>query len=308
MEEGRGGADGPGPSRGATRRAIESHYDVGRDFYRLWLGDDLVYSCALWPGVPDGDLDAAQAAKLAWHTASARAHGAARVLDIGCGWGAMMRHLRHEGGVGHVTGLTLSSDQVDGAGATEGLDARLEDWRDHAPEDPYDAIVSIGAFEHFARQDLTTPQRRAVYAGFFQRCSDWLVPGGALSLQTIAYEDFDSRSGPVARFFTDEVFPESSLPHLADIVDAAEPGFRIVALRNDGAHYEATLRLWQQRLEAHREEATRLVGRAVYRHYVRYLRASRAMFGRRICTLYRLTLERRPAPSYPPPSAALPPT
>jgi cyclopropane-fatty-acyl-phospholipid synthase len=273
---------GPG---GATRPAIEAHYDVSREFYRLWLDERMVYSCALWPGGVDDDLEAAQVAKLAWHATSAAA---------GCGWGAMMRYLRDERGVADVTGLTLSGDQLDAVGTSEAMTARLEDWRVHEPTAPYDAIISIGAFEHFARQDLTTPQRRAVYRQFFERCSDWLAPGGRLSLQTIAYEDFDSERGPTSSFFSDEIFPESSLPHLADVVEAAEPTFRLLALRNDGPQYEATLHLWQKRLEADRDRATELVGRTVYRRYVRYLRASRAMFDRRIATLYRFTLERRP--------------
>ncbi len=287
---------GDAATGGASRRAIEAHYDVGRDFYRLWLDDRMVYSCALWPAGTDDDLEAAQVAKLDWHATSARADGAARILDIGCGWGSMMHHLRDRRGVGHVTGLTLSADQAAAVGTAEGLEVRLEDWRDHAPTAPYDAIVSIGALEHFARQDLTTPQRRAVYRDFFERCASWLPPGGRLSLQTIAYEDFDPERGAVSSFFTDEIFPESSLPHLADVVEAAEPSFRVLALRSDATHYEATLRLWQRRLEANRDEALRLVDRAVYRRYVRYLRASRAMFDRHICTLYRLTLERRSNP------------
>jgi cyclopropane-fatty-acyl-phospholipid synthase len=283
-----------GVPTGASRQAIESHYDVSRDFYRLWLDRRMVYSCALWPADPDDDLEAAQLAKLAWHAASAAVDGAGRVLDIGCGWGALMHYLRDERGVGHVTGLTLSADQADAIGAPDGLEVRLEDWRHHAPTAGYDAIISIGAFEHFARQELTTEERRAVYRSFFERCASWLAPGGRLSLQTIAYEDFDPANGSVSSFFTDEIFPESSLPHLADVVDAAEPTFRLLGLRNDGAQYQATLHLWQQRLEGHRDQALELVDRTVYRRYVRYLRASRAMFDRRICTLYRFTLERRP--------------
>jgi cyclopropane-fatty-acyl-phospholipid synthase len=280
---------------GASREAIEAHYDVSRDFYRLWLDDQMVYSCALWPdGGIDADLEGAQRAKLDWHASSAQADGAARVLDIGCGWGAMMRYLRTERGVAAVTGLTLSADQADAVGTSEGLEVRLEDWRDHSPGEPYDAIISIGAFEHFARQDLSTSQRRAVYRSFFDRCAMWLPPGGRLSLQTIAYDDFDSEHQPVSAFFTDEIFPESSLPHLADIVEAAEPSFRFLAFRNDGVQYEATLHLWQQRLEAGRTAALGLVERDVYRRYLRYLRVSRAMFDRHVCTLYRFTLQRRP--------------
>jgi len=281
------------PSDGATQQAIEHHYDVGRDFYRLWLGPSMVYSSALWLGELDDDLDAAQAAKLAWHASTAGVDRSSRVLDVGCGWGALLRYLSDEHQVCHATGLTLSRDQADAIEERQGIDVRLEDWREHIPSAPYDAIISIGAFEHFARQELTREQRREVYRGFFERCASWLVPGGRMSLQTIAYEDFEPDRQSASAFFTDEIFPESSLPSLSDIVVASEPTFRLVAFRSDGAQYEQTLRLWQNRLEADRDRAMELVDRATYRRYLRYLRVSRAMFDRRVCTLYRLGLERR---------------
>jgi cyclopropane-fatty-acyl-phospholipid synthase len=281
---------------GASRQAIEHHYDVGRDFYGLWLDSRMVYSCAYWPGELDADLEAAQVAKLDWHATAARVDGAARVLDVGCGWGAMLSHLTGPRNVGSVTGLTLSADQAGYIRDHQpAADVRLEDWRDHQADAPYDAIISIGAFEHFARPELTTTERRGVYRDFFERCAGWLPPQGRLSLQTIGYEDFDPTKGPVSAFFTQDVFPESTLPFLSDIVVAAEPSFRICALRNDGDQYEQTLKLWQGRLEAGKDEATSRVGRDTYRHYLRYLRVSRAMFDRRVCTLYRLVLERRPS-------------
>ncbi len=283
------------PIGGATRKAIEHHYDVGRDFFRLWLDDRLVYSCALWPGDLDDDLDAAQLAKLAWHATAARVDGAARVLDVGCGWGALMQYLVAERHVGHVTGLTLSSDQFSAVPVTDHAEVRLEDWRDHQPLSPYSAIVSIGAFEHFARPDLSRDQRRTVYRNFFDRCALWLVEGGRLSLQTIAFEDFEPSSGAVSSFFTEEIFPESALPQLSDIVETAEQYFRLVGFRSDPEQYSQTLRLWQKRLETNQVEASNLVGRDTYRRYLRYLRVSRAMFDRRVCTLYRMIFERRAA-------------
>lgn len=285
------------PGTGAGRKAIEHHYDVGREFYGLWLDARMVYSCALWAGDLDEDLEAAQLAKLSWHATAARADGAPRVLDVGCGWGAMMRYLVSERGVGHVTGLTLSSDQASYVAASPRGEVRLEDWREHEPPRPYNAIISVGAFEHFARDDLSKVERREVYKCFFDRCATWLVEGGRLSLQTIAYEDFERDESPTTPFFTEEIFPESGLPRLSDIVEPAERSFRLVGFRSDPDHYEQTLLLWQRRLESHSAEAIELTGRDVYRRYLRYLRLSRALFQRRVCTLYRLVLERRPAPS-----------
>ena len=154
--------------------------------------------------------------------------------------------------------------------------------------------MSIGAFEHFARQGLSRVERRAVYRSFFDRCWLWLDEGGRLSLQTIAYEDFDPSTGPVSSFFTEEIFPESALPQLSDIIEATEECFRLLAFRSDPNHYQQTLRLWQKRLEENEVKATNLVGRETYRRYLRYLRVSRAMFDRKVCTLYRMIFERRP--------------
>ncbi|HUB70509.1 MAG TPA: cyclopropane-fatty-acyl-phospholipid synthase family protein [Acidimicrobiales bacterium] len=279
---------------GATRDAIEYHYDIGRDFYRLWLDTRMVYSCALWTGELDDDLESAQLAKLAWHATAAKADGALRVLDVGCGWGAMLRYLVEERAVAHATGLTLSADQASAVPPSEQWEALLEDWRDHEPSGPYDAIISIGAFEHFARDELPRAERRSIYRAFFERCAGWLAEGGRLSLQTIAYEDFDRAKSAVTPFFTKEVFPESGLPQLSDIIEAAEGSFRLVGFRSDPTHYEQTLLLWQKRLESRRQEACELAGPETYRHYLRYLRLSRAMFQRHVCTLYRLVLERRP--------------
>ncbi len=296
-----------GETLGASRAAIEHHYDVGRDFYGLWLDSEMVYSCAMWAdgSPPDGDLETAQKTKMAWHAESAHAQGAARVLDVGCGWGALARHLVAEHGVEHVTGLTLSADQAAyvasgsgsaGPGPRQGrIEVRLEDWRDHRPAAPYDAIVSVGAFEHFARHGLERAERRAVYRSFFDAAGGWIRPGGWMSLQTIAYDDADPDKVRNFDFLTEEIFPESGLPTLADVVVAAEPSWRIVKLRSDPDHYAATLRIWQDRLEANRGPATDLVGRSTYRRYARYLRLCRALFDQRACTLYRISLQRRNA-------------
>lgn len=283
---------------GASRAAIEHHYDVSSEFFRLWLDAEMVYSCGLWDGPLDDRLDEAQIAKLAWHASAAGADGAMRVLDVGCGWGAMLRYLTGRREVAHATGLTLSSDQAAVAAASlpSSAEVRLEDWREHRPTAPYDAVVSIGAFEHFARPELDGDARRAVYSQFFSACAGWLRPGGRLSLQTIAYEDFDPAIGPVSPFFTEDIFPESSLPLFSDVVAASDPWFATVAVRSDAEQYGHTLHLWQRRLEHNRDAAIDLVGRDTYRRYLRYLRVSRAMFDRRVCTLYRLAMERRPQP------------
>jgi cyclopropane-fatty-acyl-phospholipid synthase len=171
--------------RGASSSAIRHHYDVGTEFYALWLDPTLTYSCALWDGADD-TLPDAQVRKLDYLAGEAGAIGAASVLDIGCGWGALLTRLVQVHGVGRAVGLTLSAEQATyvSALADDRCDVRIENWVDHRPAAPYDAIVSIGAFEHFARYGMSRADRISAYRRFFESCHAWLPSGGRLALQT----------------------------------------------------------------------------------------------------------------------------
>jgi cyclopropane-fatty-acyl-phospholipid synthase len=248
---------------GASSAAIQHHYDVGNEFYRLWLDESLTYSAALFD--EHDDLEAAQRAKIDFHIASARASRVARVLDIGCGWGAMARRLVEHHGVGQVVGLTLARGQAAWLGDPPGISIRVESWSDHVPDQPYDAIISVGAFEHFARHDASEADKLAGYRAFFERCHGWLRPGGWMSLQTIAYGN--ARRRDFSHFFATEVFRESDLPRLQEIAAASDLLFEITNVRNDRTHYERTCVEWRRRLRARRAEAVALVGEQTVRRY-----------------------------------------
>ncbi len=270
--------------RGASPEAIRHHYDVGNDFYRLWLDPTLAYSCALWNEDDHDDmLEIAQRRKIEYHAQSAHARGAQRVLDIGCGWGAVLKYLVQEQGVRNAVGLTLSQQQAEWIASFNhpGIEVRLESWTEHVPAQPYDAAISIGAFEHFARPEWDDEQKVAAYRAFFARCHGWLRPGGRLSLQSIAYGDVDYtrfRASSEVQFIVREIFPESDLPTLAQIIRASDGLFEVVALRNDREDYERTCRVWCSRLTAQRRRAVAAAGADVVARYVRYLRLSAASF------------------------------
>jgi cyclopropane-fatty-acyl-phospholipid synthase len=252
--------------------AVRHHYDVGNDFYRLWLDAGLSYSCAL-PDGPDDDLERAQAAKIGHHLDAVGAGRCARLLDVGCGWGAVLDAARDRG-VQDAVGLTLSVEQAAHVRATARpeVSVRVEDWTEHVPEAPYDAIVSIGALEHFARPEDDEARRVARYRDFFGRCRDWLRPGGRLSLQTIVYGTLDRADANP--FVQQEIFPAADLPSLPDLATAADGILEIRTLRNDRLDYAWTCEQWAARLRARRDEATALVGEEVTARYERYLRLS----------------------------------
>jgi cyclopropane-fatty-acyl-phospholipid synthase len=282
--------------RGASPEAIQRHYDVGNEFYRLWLDDSMSYSCALWEGEADS-LEAAQARKIDYHIAQARAGGAAHVLDIGCGWGAVLKRLTTVHGAGRAVGLTLSREQEEWAVSTADprIEVRRESWVDHVPTAPYDAIISIGAFEHFARPEWTAEEQALAYRHFFARCQDWLRPGGRLSLQTIAYGNLDheeSRASANRSFLLGEIFPETELPTLGAIVAACEGLFEIVTLRNDREDYARTCDVWSKRLLARRREAVAVAGEAVVARFVRYLKLSAILFHQGNTNLLRIAFRR----------------
>jgi cyclopropane-fatty-acyl-phospholipid synthase len=283
----------------ASGPAVRAHYDVSNDFYQLWLGRTMQYTSAMWDGPDDpSDLDTAHARKLDYF-ADRCVPPAARVLDVGCGWGGNLRHLVARRDVAVGVGLTLSAAQhayVDAAPIPR-TDVRVESWRDHHPTAAYDAILSYGAFEHFAPDGTPRAQRIATYREFFASCHEWLTPGGRIGLETIANDDAPDVAGPrgrgpLAQAVLD-VYPESICPHLHEVVLGFEPYFELEVLRAVAADFARTARHWHTRLRACEDDAVRLVGADVTTRFRRYLVATEVQFRVGLITNYRFVLRRR---------------
>lgn len=270
--------------------AIRHHYDVGREFYRVWLDESMTYSCAMWAG-EDDTLRDAQERKLRFHLDAIRAHEASSVLDIGCGWGSILKRLAEDHGVQRSVGLTLSDDQATFVrlAGYPGVEVRTESWMDYEPDARFDGIVSIGAFEHFATPDDSPSERARVYREFFTRCRGWLTDDGALSLQTVAYANMSREDA--SRFIQEEIFPNADLPLLAEIATAAEGIFEARLIRNDRLDYARTLEAWARGLRRHRDEAVDLVGRDMVATYERYLKLSALGFRMGKLCLLRLVFD-----------------
>jgi cyclopropane-fatty-acyl-phospholipid synthase len=282
---------------GASATAIRHHYDTGNEFFALWLDRTMNYSSALWEATDT--LETAQYRKMDYHAYEARAAGADSVLDIGCGWGGMMRHLVERHGTKQVTGLTLSQAQAEFI-ANQRLDritVRVEGWEQHNPDQPYDAIISIGAIEHFARLDMSASERVQNYRAFFQRCRDFLKPGCWMSLQTFAYGAYHSREinrhSAGTQFLAEHIFRETDPPCLIELVEAWDSQFELVRLRNDRLHYAKTCRVWLENLRASKQAAVEYIGEDSFSHYERYLKLSTVGFQTGKLDLYRITLRKK---------------
>jgi len=266
------GIGGKKHSRERDRCAVTFHYDVSNDFYRLWLDRQMVYSCAYFRS-PSDDLDLAQEQKLDYIRRKLRLRPGQRLLDIGCGWGALVIHAAKHFGV-RTEGITLSEPQAEWARrriaeAGFGNDAKIElrDYRQIATtSERYDAIVSVGMAEHVGRERLPD---------HFAAAHRALKPGGVFLNQAIA-EDIVARPGNRDSSFIEQyVFPDGDIPRLPIMLRAAESsGFEIRDVENLREHYALTLHHWLRRLEAHHDEALRCVDEATYRVWRLYISGS----------------------------------
>jgi len=273
---------------GASADAIRAHYDRGRDFYEVWLDPTLTYSCALWTDTDS--LEGAQVRKIDFHIESAEATGAARVLDIGCGWGSILERLVTHHGVTHAVGLTLSEDQANYVArkGASGVEVRIENWVDHAPERTYDAVICVGMLEHCAHIDLAGDAKIAAYRRFFAKCHSLLHAGRCLSLQTICFGTLRRLS----QFIQDRIWPESNLPVLNEIVLASDGLFEIERLTSDRSDYARTCRSWADNLSRELDRATEVAGESVVSDYLRFLEMSATAFETGALNLYRMKMRR----------------
>jgi cyclopropane-fatty-acyl-phospholipid synthase len=279
-----------GEGAGASVGAIQHHYDLSNTFYALWLDASRTYSCAMWEA--NDSLESAQQRKLDYHIEVSRARDAAKVLDVGCGWGSALVRLVEHAGVGRAVGLTLSEEQAKyiRGRAHPRIDVRVESWAQHTAAESYDAVISIGAFEHFARPGLNEAGRVTAYREFFRRCYGWLRPDGCLSLQTIAYGTASRKD--LNAFILEEIFPESDLPVLSEILQACDGLFEIVVVRNDRMDYARTFSEWSKRLAVNRDTALSLIGESKLRAYEKYHGIFQIGFHVGAMNLFRIGLRR----------------
>ena len=257
-------------TRKRDREAIGYHYDVSNEFYALWLDREMVYSCAYFRN--DGDrLEDAQLQKLDHICRKLRLAPGEKFLDIGCGWGALVRFAAKHYGV-DATGITLSSNQHALANdriRAEGLEDRcrvhLLDYRDVPGEGVYDKIASVGMFEHVGLRNLPT------YFGTVQRL---LKDGGVALNHGITSVDTESRFvGLGGGAFVDRyVFPHGELPHLMLVVATmGAQNLEVMDVETLRLHYAKTLWHWSDRLEANLERARALTDERRIRIWRTYL-------------------------------------
>ena len=264
-------------SRERDRAAVTYHYDTGNDFYALFLGRWMAYSCAYFP-TETTDLDTAQEAKFEHICRKLRLKAGERLLDIGCGWGGLLVYAAERYGV-QATGVNLSEPQVayarewaQRAGLTDRVRVELRDYRELDPDQPFDKIVSVGMFEHVGRTNLRA---------YFDAAYRALRPGGLFLNHGIAAQ-YAHAPGLIGRalfqqgqFSQRYVFPDGELVPISEALAIAErAGFEVRDVESLREHYALTLRHWVRNLEANQAEAVRVKDERTYRNWRLFMSAS----------------------------------
>ena len=262
---------------------VQAHYDISDDFFALFLDPSRTYSCAYFER-PEMTLAEAQQAKLDLTLSKCDLRPGMRLLDIGCGWGALVRRAAEGFGV-HAIGLTLSANQHAFANrlaekrvAAGKVEVRLMGWEDF--HEPVDCIVSVGAFEHFRAQR---------YEAFFERCRQLLPANGRMLLHTIVWPTIATqlRSGLelehehvlFGKFIRQHIFPGGQLCAPEAVLSHAEnAGFALARTQSLQQHYARTLQTWAANLEAGKAQAVAAASEKTYEIYMHYLTGCARLF------------------------------
>lgn len=274
-------------TRPADRRAIQHHYDVGNEFYGLWLDRNRVYSCAYFKNAHDS-LDVAQEQKLDHICRKLQLKEGERFLDIGCGWGALIIWAARNYGV-RAVGITLSDEQhayanrrIEELGLKDRCEARLMDYRDVPEQEPFDKIASVGMFEHVGKKNLPV---------YFRKIHSLLKPGGIVMNHGITTNSLDDRAlgSDIGKFVNEYVFPGGELVHISRVMrEMGAQGLEPLDAEALRPHYARTLWHWVRRLEANAERARELVGERRYRIWRIYMAGSAHAFERGWISIFQI--------------------
>jgi cyclopropane-fatty-acyl-phospholipid synthase len=271
--------------RKGAERTVAHHYDISNELYRLFLDEDLQYSCAYYETGAE-TLEEAQDAKKELIAAKLCLRPGLSVLDIGCGWGGLALHLARTRGV-NVRGITLSQAQLPVArvrAQAQNLAAQaefvLEDYRE--TKGAFDRIVSVGMFEHVGRGH---------YDEFFRQIASLLAEDGVALLHTIGRADGPGATSPwIDRY----IFPGGYIPALSEIMPAVErAGLYVTDIEVWRLHYAYTLRAWRERFEARLDDVRAMFDERFCRMWRFYLAASEAAFRYGGHEVFQIQLARR---------------
>ena len=259
------------------KQAIQYHYDVSNEFYQLWLDEKMVYSCAYFAAA-DESIDAAQSRKLDYICRKLRLQPGERLLDIGCGWGALIMHAAQHYGV-EALGVTLSEKQlalaterIAAAGLADRCRVELQDYRNVEEAQPFDKIVSVGMVEHVGRENLGI---------YFEKAWRLLKPGGVFLNHgiTLLSAPFEALYQAKDSFVQQYVFPDGDSQPIAYILDvAAKANFEVRDVESLREHYALTLKHWLERYERNERVILDMMGPTGYRQWRIYLAGARWVF------------------------------
>lgn len=257
----------------------ETHYDLGNDFFETMLGDPMAYTCGYWAGIEDDTaLEAAQTAKLDLICRKLGLEPGMRLLDIGCGWGSLMKHAAERYGA-ICTGITISREQADYGRARCGglpVEFRLLDYRQVTGT--FDRIASVGMFEHVGHKN---------HRSFFEVARRVLTDEGVFLLHTIGK---NLRRMPTDPWIDRYIFPNGDLPSLGQIAEATEDLFVTEDVHNFGPDYARTLLAWHANFEAHWPHFAERYGERFYRMWRYYLLSCAGTFRARTTQLWQVVL------------------
>ncbi|HVQ43948.1 MAG TPA: cyclopropane-fatty-acyl-phospholipid synthase family protein [Candidatus Saccharimonadia bacterium] len=283
------------PNRpGRQRHLIQHHYDLGNDFYRLWLDKSMTYSCAYFRHADD-TLEAAQSQKVEHILRKLQLSPGQTLLDIGCGWGQLLIAAAQKTPGLRGRGITLSAEQfklaterVAAAGLKDRITIELISYHDLAARDlKFDRIVSVGMYEHVGYRN---------HAGYFRAVKQMLAPNGLSVLHTISTEHLQPNDAWIDKY----IFPGGFLPTVAETTKLMEAhGFELQDYENLRYHYALTLDEWLRRFESHRDEVKAMYDERFYRMWRLYLGGSIAGFRYSDLTLSQFVMTPGPNPHLP---------
>jgi len=279
----------------STQADIDITYGLSNDFYTLWLDQRVTYTCALFESDQD-TLEEAQTRKLEYHFRAARVTPESRVLDIGCGWGSNLEFLARDKGVRDVVGITLSTDQYNYIleRNTPRVTVECLSYEDYRPRERFDAIVSIGMFEHIATPEQARSGRHIEkYRKYFQHAWEWSKPGTWFSLQSVVGLKVPrGRALRELAWGTRVIFPGAISPRLEAVLQSLSPYWEAVEIYTRREDYARTSAAWLSRLKDQRETIVREWGQKVYDNYQRYLETCVMVFTEGYQSLAQLALRR----------------